>query len=87
MSAFLVWLQANWMLVVAVVAYVLANVLPRPTGQEQSGARAILWRLLDFICVLTANRLPGSLKAPLTFTRLSQQAPVTQSSDQGSTKP
>jgi hypothetical protein len=60
------WLYLHWLVVLAVVAYVVANVAPRPHPEALVGWRKIFWTVIDRTCVLTAAALPGVLKAPGT---------------------
>ncbi len=57
------WIVAHPIECIAIAAYVLANVLPRPSGAGLTGWRALLFGTLDRLCVLTAGRLPGVAKA------------------------
>jgi hypothetical protein len=57
-----VWVQANPWTLVAVVAYLIVNIAPRPHPDQSVGWKATLWLVLDRICVLTADRVPGKLK-------------------------
>lgn len=68
------WLIQNWFTVLSVAVYLLANVVPRPSGEQMHGPLGAFWRLLDRLCILTAKGLPGSLKAPLESTSTALQA-------------
>lgn len=65
MAGIVSWLGSNWIVVLALSAYIAANVLPRPSGGESKGVVRLFWVTLDLICFLTANALPGKLKMPL----------------------
>jgi hypothetical protein len=56
------WLIDNWLTVLSVSVYLLANVLPRPSGEQMNGPFGAFWRLLDKLCFLTSNRFPGNFK-------------------------
>lgn len=63
------WLIENWLTALSVFLYVLANVLPRPSGQQLRGPWGTFWRILDRLCFLTSVGLPGSLKPLLQPTQ------------------
>lgn len=70
------WLKANWISIVAVAIYLLANVYPRPPVEEQSGATRKFWFIVDRLCFLTAQQVPGRLKWPLMASPWLQKSPA-----------
>lgn len=56
------WFLVHWQVIVAIVAYVIVNVVPRKHPDEQSGWRKLFWLVLDRISILTADKVPGSFK-------------------------
>ena len=56
------FLVAHWSTTLAVSLYVLANVVPRPDAYAASPRWATFWKIVDRLCFLTSNALPGSLK-------------------------
>lgn len=59
----LAWLSANWLVVTAVVLYLVANVVPRPDHTNMKPGARTFWQIVDRLCFLTAAALPGNLKA------------------------
>jgi hypothetical protein len=58
------WLYLHWVVALAVVVWVVANVAPRPHPEQLTGWKRIFWRVVDALCVLTAAKLPGGFKLP-----------------------
>jgi hypothetical protein len=58
------WLYTHWAVVLAVTAWMAANVAPRPHPEALVGWRKIFWTLIDRVCVLSAASLPGVFKFP-----------------------
>lgn len=57
------WIYANPVVVLAIVAWVVANVAQRPLPSEtQSRGTRLFWLVVDRISVLTAEKVPGKLK-------------------------
>ena len=57
------WVQDNPWVTFAIVIYVVANVVPRPHhGKLDDGWRKGMWQIIDRLCWLTSDRVPGSLK-------------------------
>jgi len=63
MTDILHWVAANWLMAFATFIYVVANVVPRPDPATLSPGWATLWRVVDRLCFLTRDKLPGGLKA------------------------
>ena len=61
-AAILVWARANWYVTLVVVLWVVANVAPRPHPESMTGWQKVLWTVIDRLCVLTADAVPGKLK-------------------------
>lgn len=70
------WCLENWFTTLSVLVYVIANVVPRPSGASHSGAGKVFWEIIDRLCVLTSHGLPGTLKMPLTKTQMPSEAVV-----------
>jgi len=66
------WVQIHWVAVLAIVAYVVVNVVPRKHPDEQSGWRKLFWLVLDRVSVLTADKVPGRFKMILAATPRSE---------------
>lgn len=56
------WMKANPWVTTAIVVYVIANLAPRPDPKDMTGWQKAFWQIVDRLCVLTAGKLPGSLK-------------------------
>jgi hypothetical protein len=56
------WAKANPWVATAIVVYVIANVAPRPDPGKMSGWQRAFWLIVDRLCILTHDRLPGGLK-------------------------
>ena len=64
------WAEAHATLLAAVL-WIIANVAPRPTPRpDQNRWVRLLWQLVDRLCILTADRVPGRLKWLLAATPL-----------------
>ena len=61
-NAVMEWAKANPWTTVAIVAYVVANLAPRPHHGKMSGFQKAFWQIVDRLCVLTSHKAPGSLK-------------------------
>ena len=59
------WLYLHWVVVVAVLVWIVVNVIPRPHPETLTGWKRVVWRIVDAICLLTAAKLPGGLKWPI----------------------
>ncbi len=60
------WLYLHWVIVLAVAAWLVVNVVPRPHPDQLVGWKRIAWKVVDLLCFLTAAKLPGALKWPAT---------------------
>jgi len=60
-----VWLfvAANWLTILAVVLYLVANVVPRPDPSRVSPGWSVFWQIVDRLCFLSREALPGGWKA------------------------
>jgi hypothetical protein len=56
------WAEANRLVLLTVIVWVIANVAPRPHPDDTSGWKKTFWMVIDRLCVLTAEELPGRLK-------------------------
>lgn len=56
------WILANPELVVAIALGIIANVAPRPHPERMTGLQRCFWLVIDRLCVLSAERVPGRLK-------------------------
>ena len=56
------WIQSNPWTTVAIAAYVIANLSPRPHPEDLSGWQRTFWSTIDGLCLLTAAKVPGRLK-------------------------
>ncbi len=56
------WICSHPMTCLAVVVWVIANLVPRPHPDQLTGKARLFWSIVDRLCVLTASRFPGSLK-------------------------
>ena len=56
------WIAAHPIECIAIAAYIVANVAPRPHPEALTGWRRTFWLIVDRLCLLTAGRLPGALK-------------------------
>ena len=56
------WIQANPWTTVAIVAYLLVNLAPRPHPEQHTGWARTFWLIVDRISVFTAGSVPGKLK-------------------------
>lgn len=61
-ASIIVWARANWYVSLVVVLWIVANVAPRPHPETMTGFQKTLWTVIDRLCVLTADALPGKLK-------------------------
>lgn len=78
-AAILAWARANWYVTLVVVLWVVANVAPRPHPESMTGWQKVLWTVIDRLCVLTADAVPGKLKwlfAPSPSPAPAPDAPV-----------
>lgn len=57
-----IWVQANPWTTLAIVAYLLVNLAPRPHPAEHTGWARTFWLIVDRLAVLTAGSVPGKLK-------------------------
>jgi hypothetical protein len=57
-----VWIQANPWTAVAISAYIIANLAPRPHPEDLTGWQRTFWSVIDGLCLLTAARVPGRVK-------------------------
>lgn len=56
------WMKDNLWTTVAIAAYVVANLAPRPHPSKMQGWQKSFWQIVDRLCLLTSHRVPGSLK-------------------------
>lgn len=56
------WMKVNPWVTTAIVVYVIANLAPRPDPKTLTGGHKVLWQIIDRLCLLTADKLPGTLK-------------------------
>lgn len=56
------WIMSDPAYAIAITVWVFANVAPRPNPRKLKGAQRVLWTLVDRMCILTAERLPGRFK-------------------------
>jgi len=56
------WLRGNWYVTLVVILWIVANVTPRPHPESMTGWQKTVWTIVDRLCVLTADALPGKLK-------------------------
>jgi hypothetical protein len=56
------WAKANPWVTTAIVVYVIANLAPRPDPSKMTGWQRAFWQIVDRLCVLTHDKLPGGLK-------------------------
>ncbi len=56
------WMKANPWVSTAIVVYVIANLAPRPDPSKMTGWQKAFWQIVDRLCVLTHDKLPGGLK-------------------------
>jgi hypothetical protein len=75
MQALLDWVAQNPIATLAIVVYVLVNVLPRPHPDDRTGTWRFIWGVLDRLSVLTAKGLPGSMKMLLKASPKQAAAP------------
>jgi hypothetical protein len=62
------WMKANPWVTTAIVVYVLANLAPRPDPSKMTGWQKAFWQIIDRLCVLTHDKLPGTVKMLLLDT-------------------
>jgi hypothetical protein len=62
------WMKANPWITTAIVVYVIANLAPRPDPSKMTGWQKSFWQIIDRLCVLTADKLPGTVKLLLLDT-------------------
>lgn len=65
MSELVAWAQANPEVAVAIVIYVIANFAPRPDHTQMDGLTRAFWQIIDRLCVLTHDKVPGAFKMVL----------------------
>lgn len=65
LKSWLAWGMANPLIVLAVVVWIVANVMVRPHPDAMVGWKKIFWTAVDRVSILTADKLPGVLKLPL----------------------
>lgn len=65
LKTWLAWGMANPVIVLAVVVWIVANVMVRPHPDQMTGWKKVLWTAVDRVSILTADKLPGALKLPL----------------------
>lgn len=70
------WLSEHWFTVLSVSVYLIANVVPRPTGRDLTGPVKLFWEIIDRLCFFTAHGLPGKVKLPMTRTLSKHTLPV-----------
>ena len=56
------WMKANPVVTTAIVVYVIANLAPRPDPSKMTGWQRAFWLIIDRLCILTHDKLPGTLK-------------------------
>lgn len=56
------WAETHRMVVLAVIVWIIANVIPRPHPEDLTGWKKTFWMLVDRLCVLTAQEMPGRVK-------------------------
>jgi hypothetical protein len=61
-ASVMTWVRANWYVTLVVVLWIVANVAPRPHPETMTGFQKVLWTVVDRLCVLTADVVPGKLK-------------------------
>lgn len=61
-GAILAWPLAHPAASAAVILWLIANVAPRPHPESMKGYQKAFWTLVDRLCVLEAESLPGSFK-------------------------
>jgi len=59
------WVMHHPLTSIAVAVWLIANFAPRPHPEQSTGWRKTFWQIVDRLCVLTADALPGRLKMPL----------------------
>lgn len=79
------WLKQNPETAVAVLVYVVVNLAPRPQPSGD-GLWAKLWLVLDRLCLLTSDKVPGKLKfllldSPAKATGAEEDAPAESEGD------
>lgn len=62
MNSIVSWIQENPWATFAIVVYVIANIGPRPHPGKQKGWKKVFWTIIDRLCILTVDRVPGRVK-------------------------
>ena len=63
LHAIWVWISANPLTTLAIVLWLIANVVPRPQpAVTQNRWVRLFWSLVDRASILTSDKLPGKLK-------------------------
>ena len=65
MSEVVAWAQANPEVAVVFAGYVFANFAPRPDHTQMQGWTRTFWQIVDRLCVLTHDKVPGAFKMVL----------------------
>lgn len=68
------WVVAHPVIVWSAV-YVVLNVMPRPHPEGLTGWRLLLWGSIDRLCVFSAAKTPGAVKALFAATAGPAPAP------------
>ena len=66
LNTIITWIQENPEMTAAIAVYIVANFAPRPHPDDLTGWPKSFWKLIDWLCVLTADRLPGKFKMLIT---------------------
>ena len=82
LSGLAAWIQANPIIVALFVLGAVANLAPRPHPENNTGAVRVFWLLIDRLCFLTAQAVPGRFKMFFTPSPIPPEAatPVTPAS-------
>ena len=63
------WVKSNPYATLSIVVWLIANVVPRPSPKpDQNQFVRMFWNVIDRLCVLTSDGLPGKFKMLLTAT-------------------
>ncbi len=62
MNQFIEWAKDNYLIVIFAFVYAIANFYPRPHPDTMVGFQKKFWQIIDRLCILTAEKMPGNLK-------------------------
>ena len=65
-------MQTHPWMTVAIIAYLIVNIVPRPDVDSLTGYKKLVWQVLDRIAFLTSDKLPGRFKMLLTATSITK---------------